>query len=81
MSILNLVPGDYDIDSSGHHICDERGFAVIVTEEKQIEVTEQLDVDRIEPILEAYRLERGLNPDGSQIKTLIEENGKSTTPP
>lgn len=66
MPIVNLVADDYDIDSQGHHVCDERGFAIVLTESKQIEVTEQSDVDRIQPILEAYRLARGLNADGSQ---------------
>jgi hypothetical protein len=68
MTTINLVSGDYDIDSQGHHVCDENGFAIVLTESKQVDVTEQSDIDRIQPILEAYRVARGLNPDGSEIE-------------
>jgi hypothetical protein len=68
MPTLNLVAGDYDIDTSGHHVCDDRGFAIELTESKQVEVTEQSDYDRIEPILEDQRIRRGLNADGSPIE-------------
>jgi hypothetical protein len=68
MPTLNLVAGDYDIDSSGHHVCDENGFAILLTEPKEVTVTVQTDYDRIEPILEDQRVRRGLNTDGSPIE-------------
>jgi hypothetical protein len=72
MPTLNLVAGDYDIDSSGHHVCDESGFAILLTETKEVTITEQTDYDRINPILEDQRVRRGLNPDGSEIEELVE---------
>jgi len=65
MPTINLVAGDCDIDSYGHHICDANGFASVVTENKQVDVSDQANYDRIQPILESYRVARGLNPDGS----------------
>lgn len=64
MATLNLIAGDYDFDSNGHHVCDDQGFAILLTEPKAVEIS-QLDYDRVEPILEDYRVNRGLNPDGS----------------
>jgi hypothetical protein len=66
MPTLNLVQGDYDVDAQGHHVCDENGFAVTLTEAKQVEISSQENYDRILPILEDQRVRRGLNPDGSQ---------------
>ena len=72
MPTLNLVAGDYDVDSGGHHVFDDRGYAVLLTEGKTVEITAQEDYDRIEPILESYRVARGLNPDGSPIEELVD---------
>ena len=63
MITLKLISGDYDVDSSGHHVCDGNGFAIRLTEAKTIEITEQADYDRINTIIEAARIQRGLNAD------------------
>lgn len=73
MPTLNLVAGDYDVDSQGHHVCDTDGYAVVLTEAKEVDVPDQADYDRIEPILEDQRVRRGLNPDGSVPENLAEE--------
>ena len=69
MTTLNLIPGDYDINSQGHHICNDQGFAIVLTEEKQVEIPNQDDYDRILIVTEGCRIARGLNTDGSEIVT------------
>jgi len=64
MPNITLIPGDYDLNDKGYHICDERGYAIIVTEEKEVTITEQSDYERIDPITRAHRVFRGLSPDG-----------------
>jgi hypothetical protein len=59
MPTLNLIAGDYDISDCGCHVCDEKGYAIIISESKQIELSQE-DYDRIFPIVEDQRIRRGV---------------------
>ena len=61
---IKLIAGDNDWSTEGHHICNENGFALVLTEEKTINVSSEV-YNRILPIIQDCRVFRGLNPDGT----------------
>lgn len=61
---IQLLAGDHDWSVEGTHVLDENGFAVVLTEDKAVEVSEEVS-SRILTIIEGCRVHRGLNPDGS----------------
>ena len=63
---LVLFTGDYDWTELGSHAWDENGYSIILTESKTVEMTQEV-YNEVIPFVEAYRVSRGLNPDGSVI--------------
>lgn len=61
---IQLLAGDHDWSAEGTHVLDDNGFAIILTEDKTIDVDDDTWL-RITPIIEDCRVFRGLNPDGS----------------
>lgn len=61
---IALIAGDHDWSIEGHHICDSRGFSIVLEEAKTIEVSDEVGA-RILPIIEDARVYRGLERDGS----------------
>lgn len=61
---IKLIAGDNDWSAEGTHVCDDHGFAIVLTAEKTITVSDEV-YQRIMPIIESGRVFRGLNPDGS----------------
>jgi hypothetical protein len=68
---IQLVAGDHDWSLEGTHVLDDNGFALVLSEGKYLEVTQEV-YDRIIPIVEGNRVFRGLNPDGSVPEALQE---------
>lgn len=62
---IHLVPGDYLIDESGHHVCCKDGYAVICTKATVVTVPDRANYSRIWPIIQHERVARGVNPDGT----------------
>jgi len=67
---VNLVAGDNDWSTEGTHVLDDNSFAIVLSESKTIEVSEEVQA-RIMPIIEGCRVFRGLNPDGTVPIELI----------
>ena len=62
--LLTLIAGDHDWSLEGTHVLDGNGFAIVLSEGKELDVSEDVHA-RILPIIEGSRVCRGLNPDGS----------------
>jgi hypothetical protein len=76
-----LIAGDNDWSSEGHHVCDGRGFSIVLDEPKTIEVYDEIGA-RILPIIEDARVIRGLERDGSvPLPPEPEEPTEPETPP
>lgn len=61
---LQLIAGDYDWTEQGTHVWDENGFSKVLTEDKTIELSEEI-YDTVLTFVEGSRIARGLNADGS----------------
>jgi hypothetical protein len=67
---LQLIAGDYDWTEQGTHVWDANGFSTIITEAKTVEMDQEI-YDVTIGFVEAARIERGLNADGSVPESLI----------
>jgi hypothetical protein len=65
--LIKILKGEELFSEQGTHICDERGFAIIASEDTECEVNERIEI--INNLLKASRLNRGLDENGDPIPT------------
>jgi len=70
--LIQLFPGDNLWSPQGTHVCDERGIALVVTEDTEVDIADAV-ADRCLAIIRDGRVIRGLDPDTGLPPVAVEE--------
>lgn len=63
--LIKILKGEQIFSEQGVHVCDERGFAIVASEDTDCEVTDRIEI--VKQILKDQRAMRGLDEDGNPI--------------
>lgn len=71
--LLKLVSGDNLWSSEGVHVCDDKGMAIVVAEDTEVDI-EGGKYDFVLGVVKAWRETRGCDPDtGLPLPPPVEE--------
>lgn len=62
--LIKILPGEYIFSEQGFHVLDETGFAKLATEEMEVEISDEVQLE----LIKAYQDEKRAVP-------VVEEEG------
>ena len=65
---IKILAGEYLFDEQGHHVLDDRGFALKADAEVDVEILDGKS-EQVKTLLIADRVNRGLDADGNLIQS------------